>query len=146
MKKSLLSLATLVAAATLSMAADCSGTNVEACTSDADCTDQVCDVANETCVTAVCDADADCDLANPDSPTSAEDCAVDADCDSSAGPAVCVVDGVGVAYCAIEDGDAAESCAQNSAGPFDVVTVDGKDVCVVASGESCDDASQCVAG
>ena len=146
MKKSLLSLATLVAASALSMAADCAGTDsaITACTADTDCAEgEICDVAAETCVTPVCADDADCDLANTDSPSTPSTCTADADCDEAGGE-VCVADGVGETYCVLADStNAGESCVDLG---FVVATVDSKDVCVADSGDSCDDAGQCTAG
>lgn len=141
----------LAGVAAFTVACDDGGASVD-CTADADCANEaentVCDPDVLVCVAPsdpTCADDADCDLANSDSPTSAEACTADSDCDSSNGPAVCVTDGVGTTYCAIEDGAGVESCAENAAGPFDVATVDGKDVCVVSSGQSCTD-GQCVDG
>jgi len=63
MKKTLLTLATVVAASFLSMAADCSDSAVVACAEDTDCGDgEIC--AAEVCITPVCEVDADCDLQN----------------------------------------------------------------------------------
>jgi hypothetical protein len=148
MKKTVLSLATIAAASFLSMAADCSGTNIVACAADTDCADgEVCGIADgETegsCLTPQCADVADCDLANSASPSTATECAADADCDAAGGE-VCVADGVGTTYCVLANSDAAgESCVELD---FVSVTVDGKDVCVVSSGQACDAATAtCIA-
>lgn len=141
MKKTLLSLAALVAVLSVTAACD-SGSNITACTADTDCADtEICDTVAEQCITPVCADDADCDLANSDSPSAATDCTADADCDAAGGE-VCVADGVGTTYCVLADSaNPGESCVELS---FEVATIDGKDVCVAASGETCDTGS-CVA-
>lgn len=119
------------------------------CTADADCANEVdntvCDTDVGVCVAPsdpTCADDADCDLANSASPSTATDCSADADCDAAGGE-VCVADGVDTTYCVLED-DGVTACADIDA-TFSTVTVDGKDVCVVSSGESCTD-GQCVEG
>jgi hypothetical protein len=141
MKKTLLSLAALVAVLSVTAACD-TGTNVTACTADTDClTTEICDTVAEQCITPVCADDADCDLANSDSPSLASDCTADADCDAAGGE-VCVADGVGATYCVLADSaNAGEGCVDLG---FEVASIDGKDVCVAASGEACDTGS-CVA-
>jgi hypothetical protein len=150
MKKmsTLLASASIATLAVLTGAADCDtgGGVAVSCETDADCADElentVCDLDVGVCVAPadeVCAADADCDLANPDSPSTVTDCSADADCDEAGGE-VCVADGVNVTYCVLADSDApGESCTDLD---FVSASIDGKDVCVVSSGQSCTD-GQC---
>ena len=121
--------------------ADClgSGSNVETCAADADCALEG-DVCIDTaCIQATCADDADCDLANSDSPSAEFDCTDDAQCDAAGGE-VCVNDGVGVSYCVLADSEAAgETCGDLG---FVVAVIDGANVCVADSGQTCE--GQCV--
>jgi hypothetical protein len=94
------------------MAADCSGTNITACTLDSDCgTDQICDIAaGETdgvCVNAECTENEDCALA---AATSEFVCPINkggSDCGETvtgcADGAVEVVDTLGTSFCGVEE-------------------------------------------
>lgn len=146
MKKTLLSLATLVTAGLLSMAADCSGTNVESCTVDEDCTDaaQICDTEAGQCVDAQCTENEDCALAGS---TSAALCPINktgATCNEDVAGcgegAVEVVDSLGTSYCAVEPEDGVFDCAADltngaeatveaAAGGTVTVCVDSDDAC-----------------
>jgi hypothetical protein len=111
MKKTLLSLATLVTAGLLSMAADCSGSNITKCAADTDCADgQICDIADgETegaCVNAECTENQDCALAGSSSEAlcpinrGGTNCAETVS--GCAEGAVEVVDSLGTRYCGVE--------------------------------------------
>jgi len=112
-------LAILIPATLFFAGADCTGSNVTQCETDADCADLTdttsCeDVAGQLiCVanTDVCTEDTDCELASSDSATSVEACEANTDCD--AGDERCVEDNVGVTYCALVL-DAADCDATNS--------------------------------
>jgi hypothetical protein len=115
MKKTAFSLLTLIAAGILSMAADCSGTNVTACTADSDCaSDQFCDIpAGDTegaCINAECTENEDCGLA---AATSDFVCPINkggSDCGETvtgcADGAVEVVDTLGTSFCGVEEDEA----------------------------------------
>jgi hypothetical protein len=115
MKKTLLSLATLVTAGLLSMAADCSGSNVTTCTDDTACADgEICVIADgETegaCELAQCTANEDCALADA---TSDFLCPIDKggagcadDVNGCADGAVEVVDTLGTSFCGVEEDEA----------------------------------------
>jgi hypothetical protein len=114
MKKTLLSLATLVTAGILSMAADCSGTNITPCVDDTECADgQICDLTDPeagVCVDAQCTENEDCALG---AATSDFVCPVDsggADCADDvtgcAEGAVEVVDTLGTSFCGVEEDEA----------------------------------------
>jgi hypothetical protein len=149
MKKisTLLATASIATLAALTAAADCAGGGGVAvdCETDEDCAGElentICDLDLGVCVAPaedVCADAVDCDLANSASPSEATDCASDADCTDT----VCVADGVGVTYCALAP-DADLPCADIDA-TFTEATVDGKEVCVVDSGNACTE-GQCVA-
>jgi len=145
MKKlsTLLAVSTLAAFGVLFSTAACDdGSNIEDCEADADCS-----VAGDVCIDLQCLAptcadDADCDLADKDSPSVASDCEADADCAAADGE-VCVNDGVGNPFCVLADSDdAGQGCEE--LGAFVVATIDGAAVCVSDSGQSCE--GQCVDG
>lgn len=121
--------------------ADClgSGSNIETCAADADCALEG-DVCIDTaCIQATCADDADCDLANSDSPSVASDCTADADCDAT-NDEVCVNDGVGNPFCVVGNStNPGEDCVSLG---FVSATIDGADVCVADSGQTCE--GQCV--
>jgi hypothetical protein len=102
--KKMISVIALAVMSTFVGAANCNGSSVVSCTSDADCTD----AATPACIETICQADltecendVDCRLADPDSPTtSSENCTNDAGC---AGGEVCL-SGYDKTFCAT-DGD-----------------------------------------
>ena len=143
MKKSLLSLATLVAASALSMAADCAGTdsNITACTADTDCAaGEICDTTAEQCVTPECAEDTDCDLQDAGAGSPIADTADFANgCEAE--DYVTIVGFDGLEYCALVD-DADFSCADDLDGEEVAVTAElaaggTATVCVLADG-TCD--------
>jgi hypothetical protein len=153
MKKisTLLATASIATLAALTAAADCAGGGGVAvdCETDEDCAGElentICDLDLGVCVAPaedVCADAVDCDLANSASPSTATDCETsdDSGCDAAGGE-VCVADGVGVTYCVLAD-DPALPCADID-DTFASATVDGKDVCVVDSGNACTE-GQCV--
>lgn len=143
MKKPLLTIALVSTAALFSMAADdCSGSNVESCTTDADCTTegQACAIAEDgedgsgTCVTPECSTGTDCDLM--DTGTGSPIYGIDqldagnTSCEDEA--AVTIIGFDGEEYCAIEPSEeqpceGAEASATRKSGG--TVTV-----CVLADG------------
>jgi hypothetical protein len=142
MKKTVLSLATIAAASFLSMAADCSGSNIVACTTDEDCTTDgdVCGIAEGgtegTCVTPSCETGTDCDLM--DTGTGSPIYSVD---DLDAGNDSCEDEGTvtilgfdGAEYCAVEDTVDAPCDATATA---DLKAGGTAEVCVIADG-TCD--------
>lgn len=145
MKKTLLSLATILTAGVLSMAANCSDSNVESCTADTDCTveGQICDVAAEQCVDQACTEDNDCAIAGSSSETIlAQDCSADADCAD-----VCIVDSLGNSFCAVAEDDTIPfTCADDvaNARAINAEKADGTTASIcVDSDSTCDDAGQC---
>lgn len=151
MKKTLLSLATLLTAGLLSMAADCTGSNVEACTADADCetAGDICDLTDPdagVCIAAECTAGEDCALSAATTEfvcpigKGGAGCAEDfAACNPDG--AVEVVDSLGTSYCGVEE-DAANdfACVADANGV--AITVEAAaggtvTICVDAAG-SCD--------
>ncbi len=145
MKKTVLSLATIAAASFLSMAADCSGSNIVPCTTDEDCTvdGEACAIAADAtegqCVTPGCEADADCDLMDTSEGSPVADAAEYAD-GCEADDLVTIVGFDGEDYCALEpsaefpctdlNADAVEAPATLQAGGT-------TNVCVLADG-TCD--------
>lgn len=147
MKKTLLSLATLATAGLLSMAADCSGTNVTACTIDDDCAaDQICVIADgETegaCENAECLENEDCALAAATTEfvcpfgKGGAACDVDFDaCNPEGG--VAVVDSLGTQYCGFSpsadfscaDADGVEAVVEADAGGTVTICVDAAGSC-----------------
>ncbi len=154
MKKTLLTLATIVTASVLSMAADCSG-GAAKCTEDTDCKDgEICqidaDAEEGLCSVSfpVCAEDVDCDLSNSESPSFAVACTDAASCstgqpescrlDDNSDACECIEDGVGETYCVLTP-EADDSCVVGSS-----VSVDGKDVCLIDANETCDEDGQCI--
>jgi hypothetical protein len=147
MKKTLLSLATLVTAGILSMAADCSGTNITSCADDTECAEgQICDLTDPeagVCVDAQCTENEDCALAGSSSEAlcpvnkTGADCAEDVTgCGEGA---VEVVDTLGTSYCGVapEAGvfectditNGAEATVEAAAGGTVTICVDSADAC-----------------
>ena len=140
MKKlsNLLAIASLTLLGILSSAAACgSESAIESCEADADCetAGDVC--IDGSCLAPTCADDADCDLANSASPSVQSDCEADADCDAAGGE-VCVNDGVGTPYCVLADSDDAGQGCEEIDASFSVAAIDGANVCVVDSGQSCE--------
>lgn len=143
MKKTLLSLATLATAGLLSMAADCSGSNVTPCAADTDCAaDQICDIADgETegaCVNAECTENEDCSMLQSDSNQficpfgkGGDNCATDFDACNEGVTAV--VDSLGVQYCALEEDEPNDfDCETEGGVAIDVEAVAGGTVTICA--------------
>jgi hypothetical protein len=150
MKKTAYSLFTLVAAGVLSMAADCSGTNIASCTLDSDCgTDQICDIAaGETdgvCVNAECTENEDCALS---AATSEFVCPINRGGNNCATTvtgctdgAVEVVDTLGTSYCGVEEDEANDfDCEENNGVAITVEQASGGSatICVDAAGTCTD--------
>ena len=127
MKKTLLTLATVVTASVLSMAADCSGSNVVKCTVETDCAEtEICAIAEAdtegTCVTPICAEDTDCDIQDTGDGSPIADVA-DFEGTCEAEDYVTIVGFDGNEYCAVEE-TAEFSCADD---------LDGADVSVTAA-------------
>jgi hypothetical protein len=148
MKKSLLTVALVSTAALFSMAADdCSGSNVESCTTDDDCTTegQACAIAADgadgsgTCVDPACAEDTDCDLQDTGSGSPIADTSDFADgCEAE--DYVTIIGFDGNEYCAITPTDeiACEDVAAGSVTATATLKAGGTaDVCVLADG-TCD--------
>jgi hypothetical protein len=152
MKKTAYSLFTLVAAGVLSMAADCSGTNIASCTLDSDCgADQICDIAaGETdgvCVNAECTENEDCALSAATSDfvcpinRGGNNCATTVTGCSDG--AVEVVDTLGTSFCGVEEDEANDYDCEAAAVGGVAITVEkasggSATICVDAAGTCTD--------
>jgi hypothetical protein len=146
MKKLILLAVALPVAVLASAGANCAGATK--CTSDADCATAknsagedtpYCDTGASVCVPnqGECTEDWECQLINPDAPTTVEDCSSDGDCGAdehcieTAGSTVCAVDAGGAGGCGSDVSITTDSISGSSV-----------DVCASANG-TCGDNGGC---
>ena len=147
----LLALSSFGVVAVLATATACLGSEIQACAETSECAEgQVCD--GSQCILAadpVCSDDTDCDLANSESPSFANDCTDVASCTAAdaarCGGQICecVEDGVGAKYCVRADSDNVGEGCEEINGNYKAVEVSGKAICVAEGDDACDEDGQC---